>query len=297
MPHEGDPTVFRSADGLFRHLARHPQPLPEVPGLTVLYGKEILTTDPRVHDFDLWLTEGPAPPPDSSPNTENLLARLPVATAVKSHVQRYAEKKLPRPEGFKKTNAPLLQFFVGARIIGVEFPRSLAGKWCTGWHDEEWGYFPAKSIELEKPQPGRVDAPPVPLRGMESAVRVSVVARWRWEGSTAGSSGAIHSGMDWLGFEKGERINGVGWPVLVPDGLPGASGKEAWCWSGLNSKGRFGVFPRSHVDEGTLKEEGNGVGGGVGGGRRKKDGARSLFGVRRRASSASNLSGSVDEII
>ncbi|CRK33745.1 hypothetical protein BN1708_006120 [Verticillium longisporum] len=36
--YEGDATVFQSAALLLRHLARHPQPLPDVPGLTVLYG-------------------------------------------------------------------------------------------------------------------------------------------------------------------------------------------------------------------------------------------------------------------
>lgn len=123
---EGDATVFRASDDLFRHLARHPRPLPEVPGVTVLYGKEVLAADPRVNDFDLWLTEDPQPAPD----VDSDVLVLPFATAAKSHVQRYAEKKLARPEG--KGPDSLLQFFVGARIVGVEFPRQFAGKWCTG---------------------------------------------------------------------------------------------------------------------------------------------------------------------
>lgn len=309
---EGDATVFRSSDDLFRHLARHPQPLPEVAGVTVLYGKEILTTDPRVNDFDLWLTEDPSPPspPQPPPSAsasasthmpsllpELLLPYLPVATAGRSHVQRYAEKKLTRPDG--KPAEALLQFFVGARIVGVEFPRAFAGKWCTGWHDGEWGYFPSKLMELEMPKPGRLDAPPLQFQAA-SAVSVSVVARWKWD-PAATIKDALEKG--WVAFDKGEKITNVGWPVLV-EGVAGG-GREAWCWSGTNAKGRFGVFPRSHVDEATLKDDMRPItpGGGGGGGRRKKEGggkgaAKSLFGVRRRASTSSNFSsGGIAEII
>ncbi|CAN8104787.1 unnamed protein product [Discula destructiva] len=291
---EGDATVFRSADDLLRHLARHPQPLPEVSGVTVLYGKEVLASDPRVNDFDLWLTEDPAAASEERTTHSSM---LPVATAARSHVQRYAEKKLVRPDG--KPATALLQFFVGARIVGIEFPRAYAGKWATGWHDGEWGYFPAKSVELEKPKPGRLDAPPMQYQGGvgSSAVSVSVVARWKWD-PAASIRDAVESG--WVGFDKGERITGVGWPILV-EGV-GGGGREAWCWSGTNAKGRFGVFPRSHVDEATLRDDmrpgavgGGGGGGSDGMGRRKKDGGgksgKSLFGVRRRASVGSNVSG------
>ncbi|KAJ0115862.1 hypothetical protein J7T55_004031 [Diaporthe amygdali] len=273
---EGDATVFKSSDDLFRHLAAHPQPLPDVSGLTVLYGKEILTTDPLVNDFDLWLTEPPQPggvPPEVAPE----VAKLPVATAVKGHVQRYAEKKLPKPDG--KNSDSLLQFFEGSRIVGVEYPGKYAGKWCTGWHDGTWGYFPAKSIELEKPKPGRLDAPPL-LHGI-GASGVVVVAKWKFDPGAAAKEG-------WLGFDKGEKLTNVGWPV--------DAGKEAWCWSGSTSKGKFGVFPRSHVDESSLRDDANAPGPGGGGGKskRKESGGRSggkLFGVRRRHSTTSNMSG------
>ncbi|KAI3396050.1 hypothetical protein diail_546 [Diaporthe ilicicola] len=272
---EGDATVFKSADDLFRHLASHPQPLPDVPGLTVLYGKEVLATDPRVNDFDLWLTEPPQPagvPPELTPE----VARLPVATAIKGHVQRYAEKKLPKPDG--KGSDCLLQFFEGSRIIGVEYPGKYAGKWCTGWHDGTWGYFPAKSIELEKPKPGRLDAPPL-LHGIGGS-GVVVTAKWKWDPGAAAKEG-------WLGFDKGEKLTNVGWPV--------DAGKEAWCWSGSTSKGRFGVFPRSHVDESSLRDDNGSPGGGGGGKAKRKDGGgRSggkLFGVRRRPSTTSIMSG------
>lgn len=291
---EGDATVFRAADDLLRHIARHSQPLPEVAGVTVLYGKEVLASDPRVNDFDLWLTEDPAPHPDDEHQHQLQQQQhlLPVGTASRSHVQRYAEKKLARPSA----GAPLLQFFVGARIMRITFPRHHAGKWATGWHDGEWGYFPAKVVELEKPKPGRLDAPPMQYQGggtSSAAVSVSVVAAWKWDPS-ASIRDAVERG--WVGFDKGERITGVGWPVVV-EGVIGC-GREAWCWSGTNAKGRFGVFPRSHVDEATLRDDirpGTAAGGGGGGMRRKKEGggkgAKSLFGVRRRASVGSSRSG------
>lgn len=164
------------------------------------------------------------------------------------------------------------------------------------WHDGEWGYFPPKAIELEKPPPGRLDAPPPPPQQqfLPPHAPVSVTARWRWD-ADGGREG-------WLGFDKGERITGVGWPVLGP-GATG--GREAWCWSGTNARGRFGVFPRSHVDEATLRDDVvAATAGGGGAGRRKKEGGgkgssgKSLFGARRRASTASSRSGGgIAEII
>lgn len=309
VPREGDATVFRSSDDLLRHLARHSQPLPEVPGLTVLHGKEVLATDPRVGDFDVWLTEEQQQAPSPAlllTAADVAMARLPCATASRAHVQRYAEKKLARPEGVGAD--ALLEFFAGARVIGVAFPRALGGKWCTGWHDGTWGYFPARTVELEKPPPGRLDAPPLRFQGSSAnASAVSVVARWRWD-----PAASIRDAADrgWVGFDKGERITNVGWPVLVGGGEGnGGGGREAWCWSGTNAKGRFGVFPRSHVDEATLRDDMAApvtVGGGGGfRARKKKEGggkgstAKSLFGVRRRSSTTSSRSsgGGITEII
>lgn len=276
---EGDATVFRGADELLRHVACHPHPLPDVPGLTVLYGKEVLATDPRVNDFDVWLTEAPQRG-GVPPEVEAEVTRLPVATVVRGHVQRYGEKKLPRPDG--KTADALLQFFEGSRIIGVEFPAKYAGKWCTGWHDGVWGYFPAKNVELEKPVPGRLDAPPLAHGLGGGGGGVTAVAKWKWD------PGAAAAKEGWLGFDKGERLTSVGWPV--------EAGREAWCWSGSTSKGKFGFFPRSHIDESSLRDEASSQAPGGGGGKskRKEGGGRSggkLFGVRRRHSTTSSMSG------
>lgn len=299
---EGDATVFQNSDDLFRHLARHPQPLPEVEGVTVLYGKDVLASDPRVHDFDLWLTEASSPggvPAEVSGE----VAKLPTALGAKTHVQRYGEKKLARPDGMKQDD--VLRFFVGARVIGVEFPGRQQGKWATGWHDGRWGYFPAKAVELEKPKPGKCDNPPL-LHGIGGS-GVSVRARWRFD---PGASIRDAAEKGWLAFDKGEKLTNVGWPPSPAEGGGGGLGREGWCWSGTNSKGRFGVFPRSHVDEGSLREEarppGSGSGGqGGGGGKREKKkegggrsgGSKFGFGVRRRASGASSSGSGIIEII
>ncbi|KAJ9155683.1 SH3 domain-containing protein [Pleurostoma richardsiae] len=294
---EGDATVFRCSDHLFRHLARHPQPLPSVPGLTVFYSSSHsrssgpAATTTKSYDFDLHFTAPPIPRTAAAAVAAEI-ARLPVATATKNHVQRYGEKKLPR--AVELGTIDLLQFFSGARIMGVEFLSKLGGKWCTGWHDGEWGAFPARLAEVERPRRG--EAPPVRLAGMTSPVSggpggpgggespVSVVARWKWEVRDAdGKKG-------WLAFDRGDRISNVAWVD-----------REGWCWSGTGPKGRAGVFPRSHVDEGSLKvEEGDGRGrpasrrsggGGGGGGGGGTRGVK-LFGRRKTSTSAaSSVSG------
>lgn len=292
VDYEGDATVFRSSDDLFRHLARHPQPLPDIPRAIVVYGEDILTTDPRVNKFDLWLGEKPKTLPDIPLVID--LARLPVARATKNHVQRCMEKKLARLEG--KSADQLLQLFMGARVVGVEFPAAFEGKWCTGFHDGEWGYFPSKFIELEKPWPRRLDAPPMQFQGNGGGGNnVAVVTRFKWD------SGASSENGNWLSFDKGEKITNVAWPVLWAEV---GGGREGWCR-------RFGVFPRSHVDEATLRDDarpftldaGARIGTATGWIRKEGLGAgkvKSLFRIKKRGSidsSRSDHSGGVVKII
>ncbi|KZL77971.1 SH3 domain-containing protein [Colletotrichum tofieldiae] len=136
--HEGDATVFQSADQLLKHLACHPQPLPEVPGVTVLYG-QMEKDHYQIEDYDIHFPSPPAP----SPFPEIDTSQFPVATALKSHVQRWGEN-LVGPDG----NPDVLKFFIGAKIVGVEFPEKWGGKWCMGWHDGVRGPFPAKGCHI-----------------------------------------------------------------------------------------------------------------------------------------------------
>ena len=231
---EGDATVFSSSDALFRHLSRHPQPLPEVPGLTVLYGKEFAQDDPRLNDFDLHFVNPPVPGSGIPDSVVPDLVRLPIATATKENVQRYGHKKLPRPEGM--SDKEVLQFFTGGRIVGVELPVRWEGKWASGWHDGVWGTFPVKSMELEKPR--KHEIPPL-LHGLQVGAGMTVTTRWKWDPKDAAEKG-------WLAFDKGETITNVGWLY-----------RDHWCWSGTNSKGKFGVFPRTHVHFDAVKEDTN----------------------------------------
>ncbi|EEY23519.1 conserved hypothetical protein [Verticillium alfalfae VaMs.102] len=218
--YEGDATVFPSAALLLRHLARHPQPLPDVPGLTVLYGT--ITGEPNEHDFDIHFPN-PAAPPGGPPDGG---ASLPSAVATRDHVQMPDEKPLARPE----PGTEVLQFFAGARIIGVEFPERWGGKWCLGWHDGMFGAFQARWVQLEAPRRGKLagQAPPRTQR--------SGVARWKWDVKAG-------NGPGWLGFDKGETITNLDW-----------DDPDAWYWVGTTSKGKHGIFPTSHMKIETIKD-------------------------------------------
>ncbi|KAI3532380.1 hypothetical protein CSPX01_13478 [Colletotrichum filicis] len=217
--HEGDATVFQSADQLLQHVSRHPQPLPEVPGVTVLYG-QVGKDHHQIEDYDVHF---PSPPAPSSFPDNDILTQFPVATALKSHVQRRGENLLG-PDG----SSNVLTFFVGAKIVGVEFPEQWGGKWCTGWHDGIQGPFPAKYVEIESPKQNEIS--------FQATSAVSITTRWRWDPSDNSRAG-------WLTFGKGEVIRNVGWLY-----------QDHWCWSGTNSKGKFGIFPQSHISPQSLKE-------------------------------------------
>ncbi|OAA66565.1 Src-domain containing protein [Niveomyces insectorum RCEF 264] len=309
---EGDATVFTSADHLLLHLARHPQPLPAVPGMTVLYGTEEAAMTST--EFDLHFVRPPLPT-----NVPSAVGQGAVATAVRAHLQRYGAKKLARPPNYPAGD--LLPFLAGARIVGLVYPEKWGGKWCLGWHDGVAGAFPAKAVQTEPPRPNEIP--------MESSSGMSVTARWKWKpsrqaggpsgGKTAmagggggggggdgdgfASAGSMRSdghsvtsshhsrshepASVWLEFDKGETISNV--KCLYAD---------HWCWAGTNSKGQFGVFPKSHIVTKTLRQENMGFAAP----RPMKSGwsTRSLFrgggggGNGRRASSsnASSLSGS-----
>lgn len=180
---EGDATVFRSAEDLLRHLARHPQPLPTVSGVFVCYGP-LPSSAPL--NFDLHLPESATP----VPMPENV-ARLATAIAVKDHYRRPGRGKLDKPP---KYEADMLEFMEGARIIGVIFPEKWGGKYCLGRHDGVFGAFPAKAIQLRPPQETEIPS------GGDSGM--SVTTRWKWEPPGAG-------GAPWLSFGKGEVITNV----------------------------------------------------------------------------------------
>ncbi|KAI1467736.1 uncharacterized protein F4812DRAFT_459837 [Daldinia caldariorum] len=207
-----DATIFTTQDQLFKHLSRHPQPLPEIPGITVLYG-EVPKNDPSVEDYDLHF---PNPPVASLlPNTATL-AKLPSARAVKSHIKRYG-RDLTDPDG---SSDQVLKFMEGARIVGLKFPEKWKGKWCTGWHDGRWGSFPTKHVVLESPA-----NPPSANTCIEG---MFVTTRWKWEVKD-------HS-TGWISFDKDETLSNVCW-----------LNHDDWCWYGTKKNGKGGLFPRSYI--------------------------------------------------
>ncbi|KAI0110241.1 hypothetical protein F4814DRAFT_396772 [Daldinia grandis] len=213
-----DATIFATQDQLFKHLSRHPQPLPEIPGITILYG-EVPKNDPSVEDYDLHF---PNPPVASLLPDTATLAKLPSARAIKSHIKRYG-RDLTDPDG---NSERVMKFMEGARIVGLEFPENWKGKWCTGWHDGQWGSFPTKYVTLELPT-----NPP----GANTCTDgMFVTTRWKSE--------VKDTSIGWLQFDKDETLSNVSW-----------LNQDDWCWYGTKKNGKGGLFPRSYVKQESLR--------------------------------------------
>ncbi|KAK7958489.1 hypothetical protein PG988_013337 [Apiospora saccharicola] len=221
-PCESDATVFTTPEQLFRHLARHPQPLPELGEFPVAYG-EPSPADPEIGKFDLIFPN----PQTANPLTEvepTTFESLPTAVATMDHLVRPGDRMNVGPDGEKT-----LQFLEGARILGVEFPEKWGGKQCVGWHDGARGSFPVRCISLFPPLKGNVRIPGMNNDG------VTVTTRWKWEPSDPGSG--------WLSFDKGATIRNVSW-----------LDQNQWCWSGMTKDGKVGFFPQSHIKPESVKE-------------------------------------------
>lgn len=191
-----DATVFPSADDLLRHLATHPQPLPDVVGTSVSYGP-LPTT--QIHDYDLHLPDAAAPV--AVPEGLGKLAR---AVAIKDHLDtRRAGSggvdggRLERPS--KNYTGAMLEFLTGATVTGIRFPVAWEGKWCVGRHDGRIGAFPAKAVQLLPPP--RDD---VPISSGGS--RMCIMARWKWSPPPMPPSPTGETVVPWLGFAKGETL-------------------------------------------------------------------------------------------
>lgn len=114
---ESDATVFFSQRQLFSHLARHPRPLPPVPGLMVI---ETMDIPPQFrNNYDLHL---PHPPIKSlMVGLERELSQMPTAIATEAFRTTHGAIRTP-PDG-----SPILQFCAGQKIVGVEFPSKYGG--------------------------------------------------------------------------------------------------------------------------------------------------------------------------
>lgn len=260
-----DATVFFSERQLFAHLARHPRPLPEVPGLTVVEDQEI---PPHLaNNYDLHL---PNHILKRSPlfSIQRDLASLPTATALQT--TRPAPPRPTHTGGAKTTSTnevELASFAIGAKCMGIKFFDQ--GRWCMGWVDHTYGAISAEAIQLDPPLQRKNNAR-WPSRGSSN---MKAVARWRF---SVKEKEKLRGG-EWLCFSKGEVItsigckshhrifHGISHPLSsffefhngmyeLTNMMNAGSYQDHWCWWGTNSKGKSGMFPRCFIDSSTLME-------------------------------------------
>lgn len=179
---ESDATVFLSQKQLFSHLARHPRPLPMVSGFAIFEGDRIPAA--QKDDYDLWFTCAPVASQMQGISPE--VGKLPAAVATETRKMAHGILRTP-PD-----RAPVLQYAIGARIVGIEFPARYEGKWGIGWHDGMYGVFEVDTVRLEAPPRNEVR--------MHGSSNMQAVARWRFRQTGEGN---------WLRFDKGDVIKNI----------------------------------------------------------------------------------------
>ncbi|KAF5607840.1 hypothetical protein FPANT_683 [Fusarium pseudoanthophilum] len=218
--HASDATVFISQKALFAHLARHPRPLPAVPGFTVIDQTEIPAE--YKNDYDLHFKS----PVEAHPAIEKAdeISYLPTATSKEAARRMYGQRLL-----YDRT--PALELVVNARVCGLTWPAKYLGEWAMGWYDGQWASVPTEIIKLDPPPSSQIK--------IDGTSPVQVTARWKFNQKDKAKG-------DWLKFDKDEVITNVSWAY-----------QEFWCWSGTNSKGKTGIFPQAFIDIATLRGFGN----------------------------------------
>ncbi|KAF5017973.1 hypothetical protein F66182_10067 [Fusarium sp. NRRL 66182] len=218
--HASDATVFTSQKSLFAHLARHPRPLPSVPGFTII--EETQVPDQFKNNYDLHFKS----PAESHPVLEKHddICSMPSGTAKEAARRMYGQRLL-----YDRT--PALELVEGSRVVGLCWPPKYLGEWCFGWHDGIYASVPTEILKLDLPQSSDIK--------MDGTSPVQATARWKFSHKDKTSG-------DWLKFEKDEIITNISWPY-----------QEFWCWTGTNAKGKTGIFPQAFIDMGTLRDFSN----------------------------------------
>ncbi|KAJ3497044.1 hypothetical protein NLG97_g2199 [Lecanicillium saksenae] len=212
-----DATVFFDVKSLFSHLARHPRPLPDVPGIVVIDQEEV--PEQYHNDYDLHFTKPPVPHPVLEHEQET--AVLPVGVAKEPARKLYGQRLLA-------DRTPALALVIGSKVTGLTWPAKYNGEWCMGWYDGVHASVPLETLRLEPP-------PPRDIR-MDGTSHVRAKAKWKF-------SHKDKEKTEWLKFDKDEIITNISW--VYP---------EHWCWSGTNSKGKWGIFPQAFLDTNTVQE-------------------------------------------
>ncbi|KAG6027979.1 hypothetical protein E4U40_001265 [Claviceps sp. LM458 group G5] len=217
---ESDATVFFSAEDLFLHLSRHPRPLPQVHGITVLYGIDV-PYDLR-NNYDVHFQMPPKAHPVHEASSE--IDGRPTGIALKEMRKIDAQRKLGDRDRQEE-----LQLAVGARITGIKWPPQYKGRKIFAWHDGNFASVPSENILLIPPEDTRLS------KSIKS--RTSGKAKWKF---------SMKSGKElpWLKFDKGDTITDIGYEH--PD---------HWCWCGVNTKGQWGIFPQAYLDPNTVRDD------------------------------------------
>ncbi|KAG5930230.1 hypothetical protein E4U42_002632 [Claviceps africana] len=216
---ECDATVFTSSKALFNHLARHPRPLPDVAGIAVVDGDSMPA---HLHnDYDIQFLKAP----EAHPAQLDLfrISRRATGTA-QDQSRKLFGQRLPLDR------SPALELCHGARLVGIEWPERYNGEWIFAWHDGIHAYAPADIIKLHVP-------PWEDIRMVNSNL-LRAKSRWKFQQKEKDKDQAI-----WLKFDKNETITNISY-----------ADPEFWCWSGTNSKGKWGIFPKVFLEPSTIQE-------------------------------------------
>ncbi|KAF9765272.1 hypothetical protein IL306_002446 [Fusarium sp. DS 682] len=181
--HASDATVFISQKALFAHLARHPRPLPAVPGFTVIDQAEVPAE--YKNDYDLHFKS----PVETHPAIEKAdeISYLPTATSKEAARRMYGQRLL-----YDRT--PALELVVNAKICGLTWPAKYLGEWAMGWYDGQWASVPTEIIKLDPPPSSQIK--------IDETSTVQVTARWKFNHKDKVKG-------DWLKFEKDEVLTNV----------------------------------------------------------------------------------------
>jgi len=156
-----------------------------VPGLNVFDAPEI---PPAFrNDYDLHFTDPPRP--NVMEGIKREVQMLPTATAVDSMKRSYGG--IRRPPG----GGEPLQFAVGAKIVGIEFPAKYNGDWGVGWSDQCRALFPMDCVKLDPP-------PKTEIRMQTTSSPMVATARWKWNPKDKDRA-------DWLKMDKNEVITNI----------------------------------------------------------------------------------------
>ncbi|KAI6785438.1 uncharacterized protein J7T54_007080 [Emericellopsis cladophorae] len=216
--HDSDATVFFNQKALFEHLARHPRPLPEVPGVTVIEGSSL--PEKYRNDYDIHFKQPTRPHPVIE-RADELIYR-PSAVSLDQARRMYGQRLL-------YDRSPALELAQGARISGLTWPSKYNGEWAFGWHDAHYASVPTLLLKLDAPSTSEI-------RYERSSI-IRAKARWRF------SVKEKEKNADWLKFDKGDIITNISYVDF-----------EHWCWTGTNAKGKSGIFPKDFLDPATISE-------------------------------------------